>query len=148
MKLAIVVHDIGKQRGHDRYAAELARAMSERHEVHVFATTCDGVDKDAVTFHRVPAVQWPDLAKMVTFLISVTWMLRRHNFDVIHSQGSCSPARSVTTAHFCQAAWRRVYRTLDHGDLGVIQRWYQLLVMSLMAALEKSLFRRSQRLIA
>ena len=148
MRIALVVHDLGKQRGHDRYAAELAAALAIRHEVHVFAGTCEHIDLRRIQFHRVPSIKRPDFAKMITFCISATWMLRKFDFDIIHTQGTCSLIQNVATAHFCQASWLKVYQTLDNSDVSRLRRWYHLSVMFLMNRLERFLFVRSHRVIA
>ncbi|MEE2709764.1 MAG: glycosyltransferase family 4 protein [Gemmatimonadota bacterium] len=148
MRIALVVHDIGKQRGHDRYAAELATALAERHDVHVFAGTCRDIDRTRITFHRVPAIRRPDIAKMITFFIGATWILRKFDFDIIHTQGTCCLIQNVATAHFCQASWQEVYQTLDHGDVSRLRQWYHLSVMLLMNRLERFLFARSRCVIA
>ncbi|SVE35409.1 uncharacterized protein METZ01_LOCUS488263, partial [marine metagenome] len=83
--------------------------------VHVFAGTCRDIDRTRITFHRVPAIRRPDIAKMITFFIGATWILRKFDFDIIHTQGTCCLIQNVATAHFCQASWQEVYQTLDHG---------------------------------
>ncbi|MBT5872586.1 MAG: glycosyltransferase family 4 protein [Candidatus Latescibacteria bacterium] len=148
MRIAIVVHDVGKQRGHDRYAAELATALAARHDVHVFAHSCSDIDMECITYHHVRAIIWPDILKMITFLISTLWMLRKHSFDIVHSQGASSLIHNISTAHFSQAAWKRVYQTMEHDDVGRYRQWYHRLVMALMARLEKYIFNRSLSVIA
>lgn len=148
MRIAIVVHDVGKQRGHDRYAAELASALADRHDVHVFAHSCNDIDMECITYHHVPAIIWPDILKMITFLVSARWMLRKHSFDIVHSQGASSLVHNISTAHFSQAAWKRVYQTMEHDDVGRCRQWYHRLVMALMARLERYIFSRSLCVIA
>ncbi|MBI4552919.1 MAG: glycosyltransferase family 4 protein, partial [Candidatus Latescibacteria bacterium] len=150
MRVALVVHDVSKQRGHDRYVAELASELADRHEVHVFACTCEGVDQTKVRFHRVPAFRWPDLLKMLSFIVTATWALRKQRFDIIHTQGVCSLIQNVTTAHFCQAAWLAVYQGLDHPDVSRSRQWYHRGVMRIMMALERFVYHpgRSRHIIA
>jgi UDP-glucose:(heptosyl)LPS alpha-1,3-glucosyltransferase len=150
MKVALVVHDVGKQRGHDRYVSELAHALADRHEVHIFAGTCRDVDLSRIVFHRVPALRWPDMLKMISFLCAATWMIRRHTFDIVHIQGPSSLVCNVATAHFCQARWQEVYDTLEQGETTRLQRGYHRLVMVTMRALERYLYRseRTRRLVA
>lgn len=150
MKIAVVVHDVGKQRGHDRYVAELASALADRHDVHVFACTCEGVDQTKIRFHRVPAFRWPDLLKMLSFIVTATWALRKQRFDIIHTQGVCSLIQNVATAHFCQAAWLAVYQGLDHPDSSRSRQWYHRGVMRIMMALERYVYHpsRSRHVIA
>lgn len=150
MKIALVVHDIGKKRGHDRYVMELATALADRHEIHLFACTCEDIDRSRVTFHPVHAFMWPDLLKMLSFLVSATWQLRKHQFDIIHTQGVCSLKHHVTTAHFCQGRWQEVYRTLSQTNVAGTRKLYHKLVMSIMYVLEKAMYRskRTQHVIA
>lgn len=150
MKIALVVHDVGKQRGHDRYVVELATALSKRHDVHIFACTCEDIDRSVITFHRVPAFRWPDLLKMLSFLVTATWMLRKPDFDIIHTQGVCGFVQHVTTAHMCQAKWHSIYHRLDHSDVSPWRQRYHRLVMRIMICLERRLFQvdRIPRIIA
>ena len=148
MKVALVVHDVGKKGGHDRYVAELAGALAARHEVHVFACTCEDIDRSRIRFHRVPAVKWPDLLKMISFLVSATWMLRNRDFDIIHTQGGCTLVQDVATAHICQATWQEVYPELDHTDVSRLRQWYHRFVAFLMGPLEQYLYARSRHVIA
>ena len=141
MKIALVVHDIGKKRGHDRYVTELATALADRHEIHLFACTCEDIDRSRVTFHRVRAFMWPDLLKMLSFLINATWKLRKHRFDIIHTQGVCSLKHHITTAHFCQGRWQEVYRTLDQAHIAGIRKMYHKLVMFTMYYFERAMYR-------
>lgn len=141
MKIALVVHDVGKKRGHDRYVTELATALADRHDVHLFACTCEDIDRSRITFHRVRAVMRPDLLKMLSFLLDATRQLRKSQFDIIHTQGVCSLTHHVTTAHFCQGRWRDVYRTLDQPDIGRGRKLYHKLVMFIMFALERAMYR-------
>ena len=141
MKIALVVHDVGKKRGHDRYVAELATALADRHEIHLFACTCEEIDRSRVTFHRVRAFRWPDLLKMLSFLVHATWQLRKHQFDIVHTQGLCSLKHHVTTAHFCQGRWKEVYRNLDQTRITGVRKMYHKLVMSIMYILERAMYR-------
>lgn len=141
MKVAIVVHDLGKKRGHDRYALELARFLSDHHETHVFACTCEEIDLARIIFHRTPAIGWPDTAKMITFLLSATWALRGHSFDLVHVQGPSSLIGDVFTAHICQARWREEYDRLEHADLSRIRQWYHRVTAWTMGLIESRLYR-------
>ncbi|MBM3264248.1 MAG: glycosyltransferase family 4 protein [candidate division Zixibacteria bacterium] len=150
MKIALVVHDVGRLRGHDRYALELALSLADRHEIHIFARTCSEIESARIVFHRVPAPDWPDAAKMIVFLISATWMLARHRFDLVHVQGASSLTGDIFTAHICQARWQEVYRTLDHTGLSFVRRWYQRLTATVMGKIERYVYRskKTRRIIA
>ena len=144
MKVAIVVHDLGKKRGHDRYALELARFLSDHHETHIFACTCEEIDPTRVIFHRISAIGWPDAVKMITFLFSATWALRGHTFDVVHVQGPSSLIGNLFTAHICQARWREEYDRLEHTEISRFRQWYHRVTTWTMRLIERRLYRSPQ----
>jgi len=148
MKIALVVHDVSKERGHDRYVAELANTLADEHEVHIFANTCKDVDLSKIQFHFVWSITKPTLLKILTFLIAATLKLRGHRFDVIHAQGVCGLIQDVVTAHTCQCAWQREYRKLPRHSLW--QYLYHLMVTKICAVLEQYIYqsRHSKHLIA
>lgn len=106
MKIAFFVHDYHRHGGHSRYVAELACRYKKVHEVHVFANKWEGPDLQGITFHKVPALTWRELTKVLSFIFPATLMAPK-GFDIIHSQGLCGLRHDLTTAHFIQPVWLR-----------------------------------------
>jgi UDP-glucose:(heptosyl)LPS alpha-1,3-glucosyltransferase len=104
MKIAFVTHDYNRHGGHARYTAELASRFAINHEVHVYANKWEE-DNSKVIFHKVPAIRWSAFLTVVSFIFPATLMMRKKNFDVIHSQGLCGLNHTITTTHFIQEKW-------------------------------------------
>ena len=100
----MVVHDYNRHAGHSRYVAELATRFKRDHEVHIFANTFEEADPAGLTFHKIPALRRPQLAKVLSFILPGTFLVRG-KFDVIHAQGLCGLRHDVATMHFCTPAW-------------------------------------------
>jgi glycosyltransferase involved in cell wall biosynthesis len=132
MRIALVVHHVRPTGGQDRYALELARALAERHEVHVYAVRVEtdartGAQTDRGTDGRkgfgvqeIPLPDRPLLRLAPRFAREVGRRLARERFDIVHAVGGCLPGASVITAQFCHAAWHRAkrrYRVREGGPL-------------------------------
>jgi UDP-glucose:(heptosyl)LPS alpha-1,3-glucosyltransferase len=114
MKIAYVVHDYHRAGGHSRYVAELATRFAAEHEVHVFANQIDDDGSTSIRFHKVPAWRANALTTVLSFILPVTFQIRR-GFDIIHSQGFCGLRGNVFTAHICNRAWHRGLEKLEGG---------------------------------
>jgi hypothetical protein len=70
--------------GAEAYAVAIALAMSESHDVHVFAQEMDN-SLNAVTYHPIPLFfKRPRWLNQLWFALA-TWWLTRRGFDVVHS---------------------------------------------------------------
>ena len=70
--------------GAEAYAVAIALAMSESHDVHVFAQEMDN-SLDAVTYHPIPLFfKRPRWLNQLWFAVA-TWWLTRRGFDIVHS---------------------------------------------------------------
>jgi UDP-glucose:(heptosyl)LPS alpha-1,3-glucosyltransferase len=130
LRIAYVVHEYNRRKGHSRYVAELAERFAGcGHDVHVFAAAVDEPRPPGIHFHHVPAWRRRALTTILSFVLPAT-LLVRGRFDVIHAQGLCGLRQHVTTAHMCQAAWLDASRRV-HGRLGWGQRLARVLVVPL-----------------
>jgi UDP-glucose:(heptosyl)LPS alpha-1,3-glucosyltransferase len=136
LRIAYVVHEYNRHKGHSRYVAELAERFAGRgHEVHVFAAAVDEPRPPGILFHHVPAWRRKALTTILSFMLPAT-VLVRGRFDVIHAQGLCGLRQHVTTAHECVAARLAASRRL-HGRLSRGQR----LARAVVVPLERLTFR-------
>ena len=70
--------------GAEAYAVAIALAMSESHDVHVFAQEIDK-SLNAVTYHPIPLFfKRPRWLNQLWFAVA-TWWLTRRGFDIVHS---------------------------------------------------------------
>jgi len=139
MKVAIVVHDVSKKRGHDRYAAELISYLTRQGvKVDVFANKveCEG---DKINFIRIPVIKRPIIFKILSFLFFSFLKIRGKKYDIIHSQGLSSFYANVITAHICHAGYLEVVNKY-YRENRIIKRFYYRIMTKVMAILEKFFF--------
>jgi UDP-glucose:(heptosyl)LPS alpha-1,3-glucosyltransferase len=106
MNIALVVHDLHARGGHSIYTKILAEALSRRHEVAVFANTCER-RSDAQWKHRhVRAWRSGALSSVLTFPLGLRAYRRLlGSYDIRHMQGYCGGEPNIVTAHICVAAY-------------------------------------------
>ena len=134
MRIAFIVHEYCKTRGHARYVIELAARFAREHEVHVFAAVIQGERDPRIQFHYVPSLRFTKLTAVLTFILPATWRSLA-SFDIVHAQGLCGLRQNVITAHSCHAAWFKAQEQ-HMGGLTVAQK----VVRALMKPLEKYVF--------
>jgi glycosyltransferase involved in cell wall biosynthesis len=141
MKIALVVHDLHVRGGHSAYTKILADELSRRHEVMVFANSCEGAPGARWQTTHVRAWRTSALACVQTFPLG----LRLHSgaldgYEIRHAQGYCGGRPNVVTAHICVAAYLQSLR-------GVALR--HRLSLQMMADTEARFYRRYEgRVIA
>lgn len=133
LKIALVVHDLHDHGGHSVYTKILADELSRRHEVTVFANTCE----------RPPAARWDHkhvrawragaLTCVETFPLGMRTQTVLAGYDIRHTQGYCGGNPNVVTAHICMAAYLKSLR-----DVSLRHR----ISLQLMAAAETRFYRR------
>jgi UDP-glucose:(heptosyl)LPS alpha-1,3-glucosyltransferase len=135
LKIAFVVHECDRRGGHNRYVAELADRLSTRHEVHLFARRWRDIAVDRVTAHRVPAIDWTDSLRILSFLAVISRYCRIQDFDIVHSQGVCTPWFDVMTAHVChQARLQASYRFQSGRPVRSAHYWLSLRLAAMFQA--------------
>ena len=151
MKIAYIVHDLGKERGHDRYVAELIENLPERHVIHVFASSFQKIKRKNLILHKVPIISSPIFLKILTYAIvsfPIIWLVhKREKFDIIHYQGALSIpiAPAVITAHTCSVNQLQIYRKFSRTER-LIQRVYHHIYTYMNIFLEKVSFRNNAAL--
>jgi UDP-glucose:(heptosyl)LPS alpha-1,3-glucosyltransferase len=134
MKIALVVHDLHAHGGHSLYTKILADELSRRHEVAVFANSCERPSDALWESRHVRAWRGSALACVKTFPLG----LRSHagaigDYEIRHMQGYCGGQPNIVTAHICVAAYLESLRSvLPHHRLS----------LQLMAADEARFYRR------
>lgn len=89
----------------ERYCAELATRLCRDHDIHLFTCEADDVPRDQLTVHRVRARQKPFLALFAQFYWQTSRMIRRDDFDIVHTIGGITARQNLVTAQYCQYAW-------------------------------------------
>jgi len=105
MRIALVANHIHFRGGMERYCAELATALCDQHDVHLFTCEADDVPVDKVTVHRVQTAGHPLLALFAQFYWKTSRMIRLEDFDIVHTIGGITARQNIVTAQYCQAAW-------------------------------------------
>ena len=127
LRIAFVVHDYNRVLGHSRYVAELAERFANRHDVHVFANTFEGLPA-GITAHHVPAVRLSALATIFSFILPASLKVGR-SFDIVHAQGLTVLSPDIVTAHISNARWFAGRRFLEGTDLSWRERLFAALVV-------------------
>ncbi len=105
MKIAFVIHDVGKSGGHERATLEIVNRCAISHDVHIVAYTATDLHH-SVKFHRIPVLfKRPFFLKEFFFRLWATVKLRGLKPQLIHSAGNCSFVADVVSVHFCQKRW-------------------------------------------
>ena len=115
MKIAFIAHHVNFEAGPATVTAHLVERLCEDHQVSVFSNTINGIDLLKVKHYKVPGLRCAKSLAHITFLISSTLLLaalsllRKTDFDIIHSTGYDSAFSSnVITSHFCERECRRL----------------------------------------
>jgi len=115
LKIAFIAHHVNFEAGPATVTAHLVKRICEDHQVSVFSNTINGLDLLKVKHYKVPALRCPKSLAHITFLISSTLLLaalsllKKTNFDIIHSTGYDSAFSSnVITSHFCERECHRL----------------------------------------
>lgn len=108
MKLALVVPEVHKHGGTEKYIAYLIEDISENNEITLFAVKCEELDVDTIkriTFFKIPGFLRPVMfAHFWFFCISsviVGIMRIIKQFDLIVAHGPDTGWADVITAHYC-----------------------------------------------
>ena len=105
LRIALVANNIHFRGGMERYFAELARALCQDHEVHLFATEVDDVPFDKLTVHHVQSARRPILALFIQYYLNSSRQVRLKDYDIVHAIGGITAHQNIVTAQFCQHAW-------------------------------------------
>lgn len=144
MKIALVREKYTDFGGAERYTSALAEHLIDSgHEVHVFAHQWkggkDGTKGGDIIFHPVPILKGLSVLQVISFAVNVRRLLKREQFDIIHS--------------FERTLYQDVYRAGDgcHREW-LIQRkqidpWYKRILIRLnplhivLLSIERQIFK-------
>lgn len=134
MNIALVVHDLHDHGGHSLYTKILADELSHRHEVAVFANSCERPVDARWESRHVRAWRGSALACVQTFPLGLRSQSEvLSGYEIRHTQGYCGGQPNVVTAHICVAAY---LDSLRHVSLR------HRLSLRLMAGAEARFYRR------
>lgn len=86
MKIAVVIPKYGLVGGAETFAFEVCERLALRREfeIHVFANKWRS-GQEAITFHKVPIIRFPRYLDPMSFAYFADKLIRRQNFDIVHS---------------------------------------------------------------
>src|SRR3990170_7558740 len=143
MKIAFVIHDISKEGGQERYCAELIERFSREHEVHVFASTMNGINsRGTIYFHKVPVINMVTPIKSIIFFILSSLMIKSRSFDIVHGNGGNCIGANIITANFCHKAWDEVGCLSMPDSNSIIKRLYRSVVAVIDIAMEIFVYKK------
>lgn len=133
MNIGLIVHDLHEHGGHSLYTRTLADELALRHDVTVFANSCERPADAEWKSVAVGAWRQSALATVHTFPLGMRAQAGRlAGFDIRHAQGFCGGRPNVVTAHICLAGYLNSLR-----DVSPRTR----LSLRLMCAAEKRFYR-------
>lgn len=94
MHIVYVIDDCNREGGQERYVAEMADRLGNRHEVHVYARTCRGLNQAQVRFHQVKVLERPIILKSMAFFARASALVRREAFDIVTLLGVAPQIRT------------------------------------------------------
>ncbi|MCM2280122.1 MAG: glycosyltransferase family 4 protein [Oligoflexia bacterium] len=169
--LAFVIHDLNPWGGHDRSTLEIARRLSHRWPVEIYAYSL--VDPEGagrwgrVRFHRIlPDPRRPMAVRIAWFhaatLPALRWLPRFRGAPapVVHATGTCALASDVVQVQFVNAAWEERQKTLpedvcarpySRGARGLkpaLRRAYHDALLRYNLAIERRVYSRNKTYIA
>lgn len=140
MRIAYIVEHCHKKGGHERYVAQLAEKMSEKHEVHIFANSFSDVEAE-VFYHHVPMFSKPTLLMLGSFIINAGILVAKHGpFDIIHSQGANAIVQNVVTNHTSQKARIIAMSEFAFLERGWLGRIHDILLEKMIVANEERIY--------
>lgn len=142
MNIALVVHDFDPGFGQGRYCLELARRLSTRHRVTIYANRFAPGESASWKQVRIPALRSTAISTVFSFLAASEWRIQKSDHDIIHAQGLTCWNADVITAHICNAA--RVRFSPPATSIG--SRLFPLLVNPVESRFYRQ--RQAQHLIA
>jgi glycosyltransferase involved in cell wall biosynthesis len=155
LRIAVVTPELLRTRGTERANSEFVARMALEHDVHLFAHHWQPAPGDpAVSFHRVPVIPWPGLARFLSFFAAASLAVareeRRGAFHCVYSPGANCMQVDVSTAWFCQARQLALFRSGRHRPapeslmdwLKLAHRWSYARVV---AGVERAFYRSARR---
>lgn len=144
MRIAFAMINCNRRDGSARAVNEVAERLARRgHEVHLFARKAEDLDLTQIRWHRVPGPGRPEIADFLSYHHSVNHLLRRHDFDIVHSIGPNTARANVVTIQNIQPAKRKILaRFAGAARISPARRLTRRLYLAATSAAEKALYER------
>lgn len=107
-KIAILIENFDKKGGSERRTYELVKRLKELgHEIMVFTHSwSEGLGESGIRFIKVQMIRWPfRFMAPLTYAYFVNSVIKRDDFDIIHSQTRTYYQDVATLGGGCHRAW-------------------------------------------
>jgi UDP-glucose:(heptosyl)LPS alpha-1,3-glucosyltransferase len=147
-RIAVVSPTIDKRHGTERRVAECVSRLSGEYEIHVYSKRVDDVDLSKLTWHRIPEIPGPHLARYLWWFVAnhlSRWWHRRISrcrYDLVYSPGINCLDADVVTVHILFSEYRRRDEEQSRLRQNPAKSWPRLLHRRLYYALVALLERR------
>jgi UDP-glucose:(heptosyl)LPS alpha-1,3-glucosyltransferase len=110
-KIAVIVPKYGLVGGGEHFTSEVTERLARNYnlEVHVFANRWIA-NSDRIEFHKVPIIRFPRFLRQWSFAWFVKWMIKRMDFDLVHSHERIFQADIFSLHCVPHAGWVRDIR--------------------------------------
>lgn len=150
--IAVVSPFIDKRHGTERCLAEQIQRLARDYELHLFSNRVDDVDLSRITWHRVPEIPGPHLAKYLFWFAANEYCRRRAQrrmgrpFALVYSPGINCRDAGLIQVHIVFAEFLRHVRPRLRLSRNPVRFWPRLLhrrqYYRLILWLENRLYRR------
>jgi len=117
--ISFVIHDLNPWGGQDRSTMEIAKHVSRKIPIDVYAFTLDGFKDEEwgqVRFHKIrPNIPRPVLIKHNLFY-ALTVPLLLLKGEKIHATGTCSLMSDIVQVQFIQTSWNKIGGNLKDDE--------------------------------
>ena len=144
MKIALVAHHARPTGGQDRYLLELARQLSQRHEVHLVVIRAEGTDGSAITVREVGLRDLPILILSPLFERRARTIVQEGGYDIVHGIGGSLPGANVVTTQYCHLAWLEALKRYDVREGSVFSQYSQVCASAQAIGYEKRAYASRQ----
>ncbi|CAN5335187.1 glycosyltransferase family 4 protein [soil metagenome] len=144
MRIAFAMINCNRRDGSARAVNEVAERLARRgHDVHLFARQAEDLDLQLIKWHHVPGPTWPEVADFLSYHRATDALLRRHDFDIVHSIGpNTSRANVVTIQNIQPAKMKILQRHAGDEKISPLRRFTRWLYLRTTSAAEKELYTR------
>jgi UDP-glucose:(heptosyl)LPS alpha-1,3-glucosyltransferase len=144
MKIALVRQKYTDFGGAERYTAAIAEHLLKLgHEVHVFANEWkmknNGSKDGRIVFHHVSVLKFLSVLQVITFAVNVRRILKREQFDIIHSFERTLYQDIYRAGDGCHREWLIQRRKIDSPGKSILHRINPLHIALLW--IEKQIFK-------
>lgn len=144
MKIAVIRQKYSDFGGAERYTAALIESLLKAgHEVHVFANEWkmkdDGLKDRSIIFHHVPMLKGLSVLQVMSFAVNVRRLLKRQQFDIIHSFERTLYQDIYRAGDGCHREWLKQRRKIDPPGKSIFHRINPLHIALLW--IEKQIFK-------